>query len=313
MQRRARHDDVGGTEDAFLWFVCACRRFRPIGRLTATVAALSHNSSLLYQPARLPATCKTRLISAPSPGASRRAPASLRIVFNPPPGAPIACTNNGVSPQPVLIETDHPVPTTHSYIAPGPSRMCPVDTNAHPVFVQTAAPSAAQSHAQPFHHKPCANLARTQLTRRANTSAPALCALHPPKSSLRSPGYGRIPYSPRAPLVSAYTHPCPPPRMPPPSNENAQARMHSERGARAIAMESPSPRRLHPPPFATAPAAPSPPRHSPLAASLAGEPPRTHCTRVPRRRAREYHVTPVLIQAQSVFSPLCAILGVICT
>ncbi|KAJ6570487.1 hypothetical protein DFH09DRAFT_1313084 [Mycena vulgaris] len=76
---------------------------------------------------------------------------------------------------------------------------------------------------------------------------------HPPKSSSCAPSYGRIPYSPRAPLVPAYTHPRPPPRMPPPSNENAQACMCSGRGARAIAMESPSPRRLHPSPFATAP------------------------------------------------------------
>ncbi|KAJ6523658.1 hypothetical protein DFH09DRAFT_189846 [Mycena vulgaris] len=99
---------------------------------------------------------------------------------------------------------------------------------------------------------------------------------HPPKSSSRAPSYGRIPYSPRAPLVPAYTHPRPPPRMPPPSNENAQACMCSGRGARAIAMESPSPRRLHCPPFATAPllltASPLHPL-CPLAASLAGEPP----------------------------------------
>ncbi|KAJ6509767.1 hypothetical protein DFH09DRAFT_1464128 [Mycena vulgaris] len=93
--------------------------------------------------------------------------------------------------------------------------------------------------------------------------------------------------------------------------EHVQSRMRaggSKCGARdSHVVAYPSP--LYPPPFVTAPAAPSPPRRctrcGPLAAPFAGAPPHI---RVLRRRVREYHVTAVLLKAQSVHSPLCAIL-----
>ncbi|KAJ6523650.1 hypothetical protein DFH09DRAFT_1372384 [Mycena vulgaris] len=133
-------------------------------------------------------------------------------------------------------------------------RSLPSLANARLVLLRHRSVRSVESEGLPFHHKP-----RAAASAGGDTNLPACRATTPPHSLCP-----RIPYSPRTPssLVPASLPAAAarlPPRMPP--------SLERER--------PPSP--LHPPPFATTPAAPSPPRRStrcaPLAESFAGASP----------------------------------------
>ncbi|KAJ6523661.1 hypothetical protein DFH09DRAFT_1419403 [Mycena vulgaris] len=195
---------------------------------------------------------------------------------------------------PPILDPERPAASTNNAIRFA-SRARPALRAPPPTLAQShARPSLANSAPLPVLTRICPHAARAHMSHCAPashmhdnaTAAIPLCASHPPKSSSRAPGYGRIPHTAHpSSLVPAYTHPRPLPRVPPSRERERPVGMRaggSERGARAIAMESPSPHcctpylsPLHPllpHRLAVAPAVPPSPRPSPAHARTPAAP-----------------------------------------